>query len=227
MPFLPLAEIDGTTAMRQPAHDDLVARDHLLAVDTDILPFLVRSARDDHAPGDQRAGILRPAGLHRQHGQVHVRRLDDVLPAGCPPYLARIDVSQFPEGRQFLQQIAQPVGQFGGLEEGQHLTHFAQRLHGFRAHGHGDTLRGTEQVAQQRHRCTFRVGKQQGRSACLEGAITDFRYFHCRIDRLMDALQFATGLQLAQETTQVTEFHGWECRTATVCRESMPAPPCQ
>ena len=36
-----VAEIERAAAMRQPAHDDLVRRDHLLAVDAEVLPRLV------------------------------------------------------------------------------------------------------------------------------------------------------------------------------------------
>ena len=61
-----VAEIQRAAAMRQPAHDDLVRRDHLLAIDAEVLARLARAARDRQAPGDQRARIARPAGLDRQ-----------------------------------------------------------------------------------------------------------------------------------------------------------------
>ena len=38
----PLAEIQRSAAVAQPAHDDLVTADHLLTVDAEVLPFLVR-----------------------------------------------------------------------------------------------------------------------------------------------------------------------------------------
>ena len=38
-----VAEIERAAAMREPAHDHLVARDHLLAVDAEVLPRLVRA----------------------------------------------------------------------------------------------------------------------------------------------------------------------------------------
>ena len=37
-----IAEIERAAAMREPAHDHLVAADHLLAVDAEVLPRLVR-----------------------------------------------------------------------------------------------------------------------------------------------------------------------------------------
>jgi hypothetical protein len=53
------------TAMRQPTHDDLPPPDHLLAVDTQVLPparlrHALRAARDDQAPGNERAGVAGP-----------------------------------------------------------------------------------------------------------------------------------------------------------------------
>ena len=44
--------------MGKPAHDDAVFSDHLLAIDAEVLPLLVRAARDGEAPGDERAGVL-------------------------------------------------------------------------------------------------------------------------------------------------------------------------
>ena len=38
------AEVERAAAVRQPAHDELVAREHLLAVDAQVLPRLVRPA---------------------------------------------------------------------------------------------------------------------------------------------------------------------------------------
>jgi hypothetical protein len=66
---------------------DLVARDHLLPVDAQVLALArvrhrLRAARDDQAPGDQRAGVAGPAGLHRQAAEVDVRALDILLLAG-------------------------------------------------------------------------------------------------------------------------------------------------
>ncbi|MEY4912892.1 MAG: hypothetical protein RL025_719, partial [Bacteroidota bacterium] len=51
-----IAEIERAAAVREPAHDHLVAPDHLLPVDAEVLPRLVRAARHREAPGDQRAG---------------------------------------------------------------------------------------------------------------------------------------------------------------------------
>ncbi|MNT18126.1 hypothetical protein D3C72_1533080 [compost metagenome] len=68
--------------MRQPAHDDLVAADHLLAVDAKVLALLVRALGDDQPPGDQRRGVAGPAGLDRQARQVDIIAFPDHLLAG-------------------------------------------------------------------------------------------------------------------------------------------------
>ena len=70
-----VAEVERAAAMGEPAHDHLVARDHLLPVDAEVLPRLVRAARDGEAPGDQRTGVARPAGLHRQPREIDVGAL--------------------------------------------------------------------------------------------------------------------------------------------------------
>ena len=80
MRLAPVLKIQRAAAMRQPAHDDLVRRDHLLAVDAEILARLVRPARDHQAPGDQRRDIAGPAGLDRQLAQIHVACLPTRFP---------------------------------------------------------------------------------------------------------------------------------------------------
>ena len=45
-----VAKVERAAAMREPAHDDLVAADHLLAVDAEVLALLLRPARDGRAP---------------------------------------------------------------------------------------------------------------------------------------------------------------------------------
>jgi hypothetical protein len=67
---LPVAEIQRPAAMRQPAHDDLVAPDHLLAVDAQILPRFVRPRVTTSPQVIKRPGIPRPAMLHRQPRQI-------------------------------------------------------------------------------------------------------------------------------------------------------------
>src|SRR6185369_8668562 len=74
-----IAKIERAAAMREPAHDDLVRSDDLLAVDAEILPRLVRPARDRESPGNQWSRVLRPAGLHRQAGKIDVLALPDEL----------------------------------------------------------------------------------------------------------------------------------------------------
>ncbi len=80
--LLPVAIIQCATAVSEPAHDDLVARQHLLAIDAEVLAFLFRSPCDHQCPGDERRGVFRPAGLDGQFAEVDVVGLDDMLLAG-------------------------------------------------------------------------------------------------------------------------------------------------
>src|SRR4029079_19369336 len=85
-----IAKIERAAAMREPAHDHLVARDHLLPVDAEILSRLVRTARDGQSPRDERTGIAAPAGLHGEASEVYAGALpDDLLARRGTPLLRR------------------------------------------------------------------------------------------------------------------------------------------
>ena len=66
-----VAVVERAAAMGEPAHDDLVARDHLLAVDAQVLAALIRPARHGEPPRDERPRVARPAGLYGQAPEIH------------------------------------------------------------------------------------------------------------------------------------------------------------
>src|SRR3989449_11674225 len=70
--------------MREPAHDDAISPDHLLAVDAEVLPLLLGAARDGEAPGDERPGVAGPAVLDRQAREIDVVSFAHDLVAGGP-----------------------------------------------------------------------------------------------------------------------------------------------
>jgi hypothetical protein len=57
MLLAPLTVIQRAATVAQPTHDDLVAADHLLAIDAEVLAILVRALGDGQAPGDQRGNV--------------------------------------------------------------------------------------------------------------------------------------------------------------------------
>ncbi len=69
---LPVAEIQCAAAVGQPAHNQFVFADHLLAVDAEVLPFFFRPAGDYQWPGNQWPRIIGPAGLNGQFAQIHL-----------------------------------------------------------------------------------------------------------------------------------------------------------
>ena len=142
----PVAEIQRSAAMGQPAHDYLIPSDHLLAVNPQILARLVRSPSHHQAPGNQRPGILRPTVLHRQSRQIHVGRFDHSLLTGWPADLLRRHVQHLPEDRQFLPGIAHPLGRVRLLEKSQQFADLAQRFHIVRAHAQRHPSRRAEQI---------------------------------------------------------------------------------
>src|SRR4029453_2387015 len=103
-------ETGRPAAMREPAHDHLVARDHLLPVDAEILPRLVRSARDREPPSDERTRVIGPAGLHGQPAEVDVRTLPYGLLARRRAALLRRHVHHLHEHRtRVLPRILQAL----------------------------------------------------------------------------------------------------------------------
>ena len=101
----------------------LVAADHLLAVDAEVLPRLVRAARDGQAPGDQRRDIARPAGLHRQPREIDVLAFPDDFLAGRRRSLLRRHVHHLHEHRpRVLPRVAcSPLGGSGSLRKASSL----------------------------------------------------------------------------------------------------------
>ncbi|KAG0763668.1 hypothetical protein G6F22_018379 [Rhizopus arrhizus] len=109
-----VAEVQRAAAVRQPAHDQLVRPQQLLAVDTQVLPLGIGAARDHQAPGQERGHVAGPARLDRQAGQVHVFAFPDDFLAG-----RAFDVlgAHVPQGRHqhrhLGQRVAQALGRLG------------------------------------------------------------------------------------------------------------------
>src|SRR6187549_3932891 len=119
--------IERAAAMREPAHDDAVAPDDLLPIDAEVLARLRRAARYREAPGDERAGVLRPAGLHRQPAEVDVLSLGDDLLAGRARHRFWRHVEQLLPDRKLVPQVAQSLGRLGLAQQREHAADFAQR----------------------------------------------------------------------------------------------------
>src|SRR5581483_8603472 len=97
---LVLAPIERAAAMREPAHDEPVAADDLLAVDAEVLAPLRRAARDGEAPGDERARVPGPAGLDRQAREVDFVLLPDDVAKGRGGALLRRHVQHLAVERE-------------------------------------------------------------------------------------------------------------------------------
>ncbi len=206
-----VAEIERAAAMGEPAHDHLVAADHLLAIDAEVLPALGRPARHRQPPGDQRRHIARPAGHHRQAREVDILAFPDDFLAGCGTDHLRRHVEHLLEHRQFLPGVAQSLGRLGLLEVGEQFAHFAQRglPVSVGAHPQGHPLRRAEQVGQHRHLAAFRFLEQQRRPTGTQHAVGDLGHLQFRIDRHGNALQFALRGKAVDEFAQVVgSVHG-------------------
>ena len=146
-----VAEIERAAAMREPAHDHAIAADHLLAVDAEVLARLCGSASDREAPGNQRTGVPRPAGLHGQAREIDVVPFHDNLMARGRRHFLRCHVEHLPEHRKLVPEIAQPLRRLGLLEVGKQLADFAQRRGILDAHREGDAPYGAEEIAEHRN----------------------------------------------------------------------------
>jgi hypothetical protein len=213
------AVIQRAAAMREPAHDDLVRRNDLLAIDAEVLPRLVRPARDDQAPGDQRRGVARPAGLHRQARQIDRVALPYHLLAGRGTQHLGRHVEHLLQHRQLFPGVLQSLGRLRFLEIGQQRADFAQAAFpvgvgalfafpGGNAERHA--ARCAEQVGQHRDRMSPGLFEEQRRSAGAQHPVGDLGHFQMRINLDRNALEFTQCFQLGDEITQVGIFHGEE-----------------
>src|SRR3954449_7993849 len=123
-----IAKVERTAAMREPAHDHLIARQYLLSIDTEILTRLVGTARHRQSPRNERARIVRPARLYRQPREIDVGTLpDDLLARRARAFLGR-HVEDFLQHWQLVPGILQAARRIGLLEIGEQLADLAQRL---------------------------------------------------------------------------------------------------
>ena len=205
-----VAEVERAAAVGQPAHDQLVASDHLLPVDPEVLPLLVRTAGDDQSPRDQRPGVPGPARLHRQPGQVDVVAFPDHFLRRRSPDLARGHVPQRAlQHRHLAEGVAQPLGRFRLLEAGQQFSNLPQGGYRVGAHAPRDPVGRPEQVAEHGHRVTGRLLEEHGGPGRAQGTVADLRHLQPRGDLDAHPPKVALPLQLPHEVPQIVVFH--EC----------------
>jgi hypothetical protein len=108
-----LAKILRAAAVRQPAHDELVAAQDLLAVDAEVLPRFVRPLRDDKAPGDERRHVAGPAVLHRQPRQIDIVAFPHYVLARRRAAFLGGHVPKRLKQAAHAQHVLQTLGRFG------------------------------------------------------------------------------------------------------------------
>ena len=203
-----VAEIKRAAAVREPAHDGLVARQHLLAIDAEVLARFARAACDHQPPGDERRGVAGPAGLDGQHVEIDLITTQHHFLALGARHFFRRQIERLFEQRGFVDEVAETFRWFGFFQKGEQFADVTQRGHILLAHGESDTLRRAEQVAQHRYRIAFGILEQQRRTFCAQRAIADLGHFQFWIDRNLDAFQFADAFEMGQELPQIAE-HGF------------------
>jgi hypothetical protein len=197
-----IAEIERPTPMREPAHDHLVRRDHLLPIDAEVLPLLERTARDGESPRDERSRVAGPACLDRQARKIDLIALPHgLLARGGVPTLRRHVEHLHEHGARVLPCIPEALRRLRFLQEGEQPTDLAQALvpvGGIGAHRERDALRRPEQVAQHRDRraagrdeCSLRPLEQDRRTGAFQRPVADLGHLEARIDLDADAPKFA------------------------------------
>ena len=148
-----IAEVERAAAVCEPAHDHAVLRDHLLAVDAEVLArtrrrAALRTARDHEAPGNQGTGVVGPAQLHRQPTEVDLCALQDHLLARSAAGRRRLHVPQRLGHLQQLAGVLQALGRLGLFQAGEQPADIAKLAHIVCAHAERDPFRRAEQVCQ-------------------------------------------------------------------------------
>ena len=200
--------------MGEPAHDDAVFADGLLAVDGDVLPGQARALRDNQPPSDERRDVVRPGVLDGQAGEVDVVAVNDGVRAGRRVVHARRHVPNVFRQPHFAERFGEIVRRRGLFQIRQLAANRAQPRW-LRAHAQRDPLARAEQVGKHGITVVAAVGadgvfKEQRRAAVGKNAAGDFGDFQMRRRGVIDALQVAPALQQGDEGAQVgTGLH--EC----------------
>ncbi|MDT4845895.1 hypothetical protein FQZ97_798970 [compost metagenome] len=207
-----VAEIQRAAAVRQPAHDQLVGSQQLLAVDAQVLAAGVGPARDYKAPGQERRHVARPAGLDRQARQVHVLAFPhDFLAGGALDVLGAHVPQRRLQHRHLGQRVAQAPGRFGLAQRGKQLADVAQRADVVGAHAARHAGGRAEQVGQHRHlrrlAVVLGVFEQQGGALRPQDAVGDLGHFQPSGHRRSDAFEVAHPFELGEEVSKVAVFH--------------------
>ena len=207
-----VAEVERAATVGQPAHDHLAPADHLLPVDAQVLApprrwHRLRAAGDRQAPGDQRPGVARPAGLYRQLREVDRIGLEHDLLARCVAHRGGLHVPQRLGHRQQPAGILQPPRRLGLLQAGEHAADIAKPVQIVRAHAQRHPFGGAEKVDQRRNFVTHWMRNQHRRPAGTQDTVSERCHFQPRRHGLCDTPQLALGLQLADEVAKVTIFH--------------------
>ena len=190
----------------------LLRRDHLLAVDAEVLrvfsgprvtvrPQVISGPA---SPGQQVWIGRRPRSTSAPSQTTSWHGADDTT------FGAMLSTC-FSTG-SLSQASFRPLGGSGSFRYGEQLADFAQRLDLVLAHAERDAQRRAEQVAEHRDRMSLRVFEQQRRAAGLQHAVADFGHLEARIDLDCDALQFTAALELRDEVPEIAVFHAGSVR---------------
>ena len=178
--------------MGEPAHDDAVFADRLLAVDGDVLSGQARALGDDQPPGDERRDVVRPGVLDGQAGEVDVVARQHGMRAGRRVEDARRHVPDVFRQAHFAERLGEVVRRRGFFQIRQLAANRAQPRW-LRAHAQRHPLARAEQVGKDGITVAAAVGadgvfKEQRRAAVGEDAARNFGDFQMRRDGMGDAL---------------------------------------
>ena len=198
--------------MRQPAHDHLVARNHLLAINAQVLAAAgigqaLRPARHHQPPGDERPGVARPTPLHGQLAEVDLTGFKSHLLARGRAHHGGFHVPHGLDQMQKLARVFQALGWLGLLQCSQQMADIAQISDVLGAHAERHAFGRAKQIGQHREFVTVCVGEQERRAFLLQHRIGDGRHFQACGNGLGHAAQLASAFQSSYEFAQITVLH--------------------
>ncbi len=197
--------IGSAAAVREPAHDDLVATDDLLAVDPQVLPVVERPARRREPPRDQRRNVVGPAGLNRPVGKIDGRAFDDDLLARRIADGFRRHVQDFFDERQRAPRFADAARRLRRAQRGEQPAELRQRLTAVVADRGRDSVLSAEQVAEHANTARARAGEHKSGPSLREHAARDLRELEHRADGCVDRFELTAALEMGEEFAQILE----------------------
>jgi hypothetical protein len=190
----------GGVFVDMPMHAGGVAVEHLQTVHAHVPAAGLGMAGEDQGQGDVAAGVERPTLQDGQRPQIDLGPGVDHLLAGASAHSAWLQGRQVLKPEQSLDLVHSPLRQLHGHQ----LLHPTGQLRvGLRPQGLALPLGGAELIDEDGDGVADRPGEEQSRPARFYHPVGYLADLEHRVDRRVDDLEPAPGLQGGYEVAQV------------------------